>query len=201
MHPSPDHLVVYEMFGPRGEAVVTAACSLAADVDDVRCFWDMSDPDGSRIGFWTPDQAIIASFPWWDHADCDLARLPEGWMPLAPEPGVRYDDSEQGWFLSTTEHDGSVYVFESDLDSLLTTVAGTVDAIAGAAPGTIDVAGVEATWYRLPKPLFKQAWARPRVRLGGLWPAVVERWRAEAPAAIIYREQQSGGAGEEEAWT
>jgi hypothetical protein len=155
-----DRLVVYEMFGPRGEGIVTAARSLAAEAGEVRCFWDMSDPDGSRIGLWTPDQVIVASFPWWDHADCDLARLPDGWMPLAPEPGVRYDDSEQGWFLSTTEHDGWVYVFESDLDRLLGSVAGTVDAVAGPAPGTIVAGGVEASWYRIPTAAFRQAWTQ-----------------------------------------
>ncbi len=154
-----DSVVVYDMFGPRGQVVATASRSLATPARQIRSFWDLSDPDGSRIGFWTPDHVIVASFPWWDHADCDLARFPDGWLPLAPEPGVRYDDSEQGWFLSTTEHDGWVYVFESDLDLLLTGLTGAVEAVAGPAPGTILLEGVEATWYRIPAPVFRESWA------------------------------------------
>ncbi|GAC1361553.1 MAG: hypothetical protein NVSMB32_00680 [Actinomycetota bacterium] len=152
-------LVVYDLHGPRGQACVVADPSLAVPVPEVHCFWDFSDELGARIGLWTPEKVVIASFPGWDHADCEIARMPDGWVPLA-DGGGRWEDLDQSWFLSTTEQEGWVYVFQSELDLLTQAVEGTVVATATAKPGTLMVNGAEATWYRVPVDTFRAAWAQ-----------------------------------------
>ncbi|GAC1368773.1 MAG: hypothetical protein NVSMB32_13810 [Actinomycetota bacterium] len=149
--------MVYDLAGPRGEAVALADPALATSVPEVQCFWDFSDELGARIGFWSPEKVVVASFPGWDHADCEIARMPDGWVPLA-EPGVRWEDLDQTWYLSTLEHEGWVYLFQSELDRLTQSVEGTVVATAGALPGTILINDVEATWYRIPADAFREAW-------------------------------------------
>jgi hypothetical protein len=153
-------LVVYDIAGPRGRQMVVAARSLAAPVDEVRCFWDFSESEGARIGFWGPGEVVVASFPGWYRADCELARLPDGWLPLPDAPGERWEDFDQEWYLAAVEDDGWVYVFQSDLLGLTAAVEGTAEATPGAVPGTVSVNGVESTWYRIPSEAFRAAWAQ-----------------------------------------
>ena len=150
---------MYDIAGPRGPACVRVDPGLAAPIEAVTCFWDLAE-DGARIGFWAPDQRVVASFPGWDHADCEIARLPEGWMPLAP-PGSRWEDLDATWYLATQEVDGWVYLFQTDLDLLGRALDGVPEAEAapGAAAGLVLVNGVEATWYRIPVDAFREAWA------------------------------------------
>lgn len=156
----PDDLVVYDLAGPREEAIVHAPRSLAASIEDVRCFWDFDDPEGARLGFWGPGEVVVASFPGWHRADCELARLPDGWIPLPGTPGERWEDLDQNWYLATIEHDGWVYVFQSDLEEMTRTLHGSLRAAPGSAPGFIRVGEVEATWFRIPALAFRQAWAQ-----------------------------------------
>lgn len=162
-----DALVVYDVAGPRGQQVVVAPRSLATPVEDLRCFWDFSDSEGARIGFWGPDEVIVASFPGWYRADCELARLPEGWLPLPDRPGERWEDFDQEWYLAAMEEAGWVYVFQSDLVELTARVEGTARATpapAPSAPGAVMVGGVEATWFRLPSEAFRTAWAQAQAQ-------------------------------------
>lgn len=156
-------LAVYDIAGPRSQAVVLADPALAAKVEQVQCFWDFSDESGARIGFWTPDKVVVASFPGWDHADCEIARMPDGWVPLA-EPGQLWEDLDQAWYLATQEHQGWVYLFQSELDLLSRAVEGTVVAAPGEVPGALLVNGVDATWYCIPAGAFRAAWAQAQAQ-------------------------------------
>jgi hypothetical protein len=164
MDASSGALVVYDVAGPRGRQVVTAAKEFAAPVDELRCFWDFDDPEGARIGFWGPGETVIASFPGWYRAECDLARFPDGWLPLPDAPGERWEDFDREWYLAAQHDNGWVYLFQSDSVELSARVVGTVEAVAGPAAGTVLVAGVEATWYRLPLDAFRAAWARAQAQ-------------------------------------
>ena len=153
-------LVVYDLTGPRGQAVITAAADFAAPVEELRCFWDLSDPEGARLGFWGPDGAIVASFPSWYRADCDLARFPDGWLPLPDEEGPRGEDFDTDSFVSAQRHEGWVYVFQADLTELTARVSGTVPAAVTPTPGTVEIEGLEASWYRMPLEAFRDSWGQ-----------------------------------------
>jgi len=155
-----DQLVVYDVAGPRGQQVVTAARELAEEVVELRCFWDFDDPEGGRIGFWGPGDVVVASFPGWYRAECDLARFPDGWLPLPDKPGERWEDFDREWYLAAQRDGEWVYLFQSDLAELTARVEGSAEAVAGSAPGTVEVNGVEGTWYRIGLDAFQAAWAR-----------------------------------------
>jgi hypothetical protein len=155
-----DGVSVYQHWQPDTPVTVIAARSLAAPIEEVRCVWS-GEPDGRfgrHVRLVGPNEVIVMSFPWWDHADRELAaRRPDGWAPLAVTAGEQYDDLEQGWYQSTVEHDGWVYVFEADSDALSRLQAPTF-ATATDEPGRITVATIDASWFRVPVDAFRAAW-------------------------------------------
>jgi len=151
-----DGVVVCDMSTSAGSAVVVAPRSLARQIDEVRCVWQWSDMFGAGIQLCGPN-VVVATFPWWDFVDQDLAAKPDGWAPLADTPGEVWDDLEQCWYLSTIELDGWVYVFEGVLDELVD-LHGRVVAQPGDAAGRIVAGDTGGSWFKVPVDRFKAAW-------------------------------------------
>ena len=154
-----DGVSVYAHWEPDEPARVIAARSLAAAIEDVHCIWT-GEPDsllGRHVRLVGPEDLILMTFPWWDHADRALAMLPDGWAPLAVPPGELYDDLEQGWFQSTIELDGWVYVFEANFDELCG-LHRPVVATGAEELGHLAVGSIDATWFKVPADTFRGAW-------------------------------------------
>lgn len=145
---------------------------LAADAHDVECVLYATGHQSMGVHVKViAREGTIATFPWWDHADRDLARIADRWIP---DDGEVCDDLEQGWYLAVRRDGDLVYVFDSDFDRLCNLMRPndersrrtqprtyeTVEFIAeaGEAPGAITVGGVPATWFRLPVAEFHDAW-------------------------------------------
>ena len=81
------------------------------DTGELGMHLKMAEPDG-----------VLAVFPWWDHADVDIAKMTPGTIP-AGSAEAPFHDLEQGWEILIWENGGYVYVaqgrFEaSDFDQL-----------------------------------------------------------------------------------
>ena len=79
----------------------------------------MTDPNGHSlfgygVRFFSPTLGYLASFPWWDHAEQDLARA-DFRMPLGSFEAP-YCDLEQGWEIVIAERGILVYVLEGRFD-------------------------------------------------------------------------------------
>lgn len=77
----------------------------------------ISDGDyylGFHVKFRSESLGDLAHFPWWDHAERDLAR-DEFPVPVGDlvQP---FNEVEEGWELTIAEHMGRVYVLERDYD-------------------------------------------------------------------------------------
>lgn len=69
---------------------------------------------GYHLRFFSSPLGFIASFPWWDHAERDLART--DFVVPTGSCDAPYWDVEQGWDLTIFEKDDFVYVIEGDFD-------------------------------------------------------------------------------------
>ena len=68
---------------------------------------------GLHLQFASTARGTLASFPWWDDVDADLAAWTLKDIPMGSTESP-FDDCEQGWQILIWEADGWVYVAEGD---------------------------------------------------------------------------------------
>jgi Leucine Rich Repeat (LRR) protein len=106
-----------------------------------------TDRFGVHLDFASTADGLLAGFPWWDHADADLRRMPDDEIPLgtADRP---FHDIEQGWQIWIWERDDHVLILEGDNEE----------------PSRYRA------WFAVPKALYLAAWrvavARTRAQGG-----------------------------------
>ncbi len=69
---------------------------------------------GYTVRFFSPALGYVASFPWWDHAERDLARADFA-IPLGSFVHP-FMDTEQGWEIVIAARGGLVYILEGQSD-------------------------------------------------------------------------------------
>jgi hypothetical protein len=101
---------------------------------------------------------LVATFPWFDHAEERLAMAGEPWSPLIDQDGGVWDDLEQHWYLWTCRVGNQVFVFWSDFDDLTDLMPGVHNAEATSIEGSVVIAGVSARWSCCDLSAFRDAW-------------------------------------------
>ena len=131
---------------------VRAARALAAAVGEVEVV-EIESSRGPQRQL-VADGEVLGTFP---PPLPGVAAGDESAIPLAPIAGERWEETDQGWYLTVVEHGHWVYVFEADLDSLLA-LDGANTCQRSGRHGDVRVEHVEAVWHCVPVERYRAVW-------------------------------------------